>query len=79
MIEATLLEKADFDYTLKVQAEVAAREAAVTQAKKAAQLAYKEELQVPASPALALAPTEPGPGLCQNPDSVPGPGLCAIL
>mmetsp|Transcript_4767 Transcript_4767/g.13211 ORF Transcript_4767/g.13211 Transcript_4767/m.13211 type:complete len:505 (-) Transcript_4767:289-1803(-) len=45
MIEATLLEKEEFDYTLKVQAEQEAREAAALSAKKSAQNQYKEELQ----------------------------------
>eukprot|EP00304_Pavlova_gyrans_P000563 CAMPEP_0206041924 /NCGR_PEP_ID=MMETSP1466-20131121/6247_1 /ASSEMBLY_ACC=CAM_ASM_001126 /TAXON_ID=44452 /ORGANISM="Pavlova gyrans, Strain CCMP608" /LENGTH=502 /DNA_ID=CAMNT_0053416629 /DNA_START=204 /DNA_END=1712 /DNA_ORIENTATION=+ len=45
MIEATMLDKEEFDYTLRVQAEQEARDAAALAAKKAAQLMYKEELQ----------------------------------
>lgn len=46
MIEATLLDKEEFDYTLAVQAEQEARDRAAAEAKKSAQTAYKEELQV---------------------------------
>lgn len=45
MIEATLLDKGEFEYTLRVQAEQQARDEAIAGAHKAAQLAYKEELQ----------------------------------
>lgn len=45
MIEATLLDKGEFDYTLRVQAEQQARDEAAAALHKAAQNAYKEELQ----------------------------------
>lgn len=45
MIEATLLDKGEFEYTLRVQAEQQARDEAAAALRKAAQTAYKEELQ----------------------------------
>jgi hypothetical protein len=45
MIEATLLDKGEFEYTLRVQAEQQARDEALAAAQKSAQDAYREELQ----------------------------------
>mmetsp|Transcript_44288 Transcript_44288/g.103874 ORF Transcript_44288/g.103874 Transcript_44288/m.103874 type:complete len:508 (-) Transcript_44288:497-2020(-) len=45
MIEATLLDREEFDYTLRVQAEQQMRDEMAHSQVKAAQLAYKEELQ----------------------------------
>lgn len=45
MIEMTTLDKSEFEYTLRVQAEQQARDEAVAAAKRSTQTEYREELQ----------------------------------